>query len=62
LKYTLKELRARANLTQEELAKKLGLSRQSYINIEKEPRKASCKRMVEIAEILGVGIGDIFLS
>ncbi len=43
--YTLKELRARKNITQELMACRLDISRQAYINIEKDPKKATCKRM-----------------
>lgn len=62
MQYSLKELRARNNLTQEEIAKKLGISRQSYISIEKRPSKVNVARLSQIAEILGVTLGDIFLT
>ena len=62
MKYTLKELRARNNLTQEDIAKKLGISRQAYNKIEAEPSKMSVVRLSELADILGVTIGDIFLT
>lgn len=59
MKYSLKELRARNNLTQEKIANKLGVSRQRYIIIEKNPENVTCKKMIKIAGILGVDIGDI---
>ena len=62
LKYTLKEIRARRNLTQQNMADKLGISRQRYIIIEKYPSRISCHKMEVIADILGVDIGDIFLQ
>ena len=62
VQYTLKELRARNNLTQQEIAEKLGISRQRYIEIEKKPSKVSVEKMSAIAKILKVGIGDIFLE
>lgn len=62
LKYTLKEIRARRNLTQQNMADKLGVSRQRYIIIEKYPSRVSCHKMEVIADILGVDIGDIFLQ
>lgn len=61
MKYTLKELRARRNLTQQNMADKLGVSRQRYIMIEKYPSRVSCRKMEVIAKILKVDIGDIFL-
>ena len=62
MQYTLKELRARKNYTQQDMADKLGVSRQRYIEIEKKPSKVSCEKMQVIAEILHVKIGDIFLQ
>ena len=62
MQYSLKELRARNNLTQEKMAKLLGISRQSYIKIEKNPQNVTCDRMTVIAKILGVSLGDIFLG
>lgn len=61
MQYTLKELRARKNYTQQKMADLLGISRQRYIEIEKRPSKVSCEKMQAIAEILGVKLGDIFL-
>lgn len=61
MQYTLKELRARHNLTQQNMADKLGISRQRYIEIEKNPSTVSCEKMLAIAEVLKVEIGDIYL-
>lgn len=62
LQYTLKELRARHNFSQQELANKLGVSRQHYNNMENNPLKVSCERMMEIADILDVTLGEIKLE
>lgn len=62
MQFTLKELRARNNLTQQDVAEKLGISRQRYIEIEKRPSNVSCEKMLAIAKILKVEIGDIFLQ
>lgn len=61
MKYSLKELRARNNLTQAEMAVRLGISRKRYIDIEKRPNRVLCETMVNVANVLGVDIGDIFL-
>jgi DNA-binding XRE family transcriptional regulator len=61
MQYTLKELRARKNLTQQNMADFLGISRQRYIEIEKRPSTVSCEKMSVIAEILEVKLGDIYL-
>ncbi|MFR3672346.1 MAG: helix-turn-helix transcriptional regulator [[Clostridium] innocuum] len=61
MKYSLKELRARNNLTQAEMAERLGVSRKRYSDIEKRPNRVLCETMVNVASVLGVDIGDIFL-
>lgn len=58
-KYSLKELRARQSLTQEEIAKLLGISRRSYIKLEKEPTKVKYCTLLEAARILKVDINEI---
>lgn len=62
MQYSLKELRARHKYTQQDMASKLGISRQRYIEIEKKPSTVSCEKMLAIADILNVQIGDIFLQ
>lgn len=62
MQYTLKELRARNNLTQKEMAEKLGISRQRYNSIEKKPSTVTCTKMIAIAKILHVELSDIFLQ
>lgn len=62
VQYSLQELRARKKYTQSNMAERLNISRQRYIEIEKNPSKVSCERMLEIANILDVKIGDILLT
>lgn len=61
MQYSLEELRARNKKTQGEMAKKLKISRRTYIKIEQDPSNAKCKRMMEIADILGVSMNEIIL-
>lgn len=61
MKYSLKELRARKCLTQADMASKLGISRQRYITIEKNPENVRCKTLLRVAAELDVDIGEIFL-
>lgn len=62
MQYSLRELRVRNNYTQAKMADLLGISRQRYNEIEKNPSKTSMSRMQQIAKILKVEIGDIFLT
>lgn len=59
--YTVKELRARKNLTQAQIAEKLGVSVQTYNAWEKDISKVAIGKVEALAEIYGVTIGEIFL-
>jgi len=61
MKNKLKYYRALYNLTQEDLAKKLGVSRQTIIAIEKGKYDPSLKLAFKIAKFFGVKIEDIFI-
>ena len=56
----LKELRVARGWTQESLADRVGVSRQTIIAIEKEKFVPSVKLALEIALVLGVSIQDLF--
>jgi len=57
--YTLKELRARKDWTQEETAKKLGISTQTYNSWEADFGKVKIKAASEVARLFGVKIDQI---
>ncbi len=59
---TFKDLRIKAKLTQEELAKKSGFSKDYISMIERGERNPSDKAKGIFAEILNVPIVQIFLS
>ncbi|CAB3289191.1 Transcriptional regulator, XRE family [Methanocaldococcus lauensis] len=61
MKNKLKYYRVLHNLTQEDLAKKLGVSRQTIIAIEKGKYCPSLKLAFKIAKFFGVKIEDIFI-
>ena len=61
MKIRLKVYRAMYNLTQEELAKKLGVTRQTIIAIEKGKYDPSLELAFRIAKFFGVKIEDIFI-
>ncbi|MBC7114421.1 MAG: helix-turn-helix transcriptional regulator [Archaeoglobi archaeon] len=61
MKNRLKVYRAMHDMTQEELAKRLGVSRQTVIAIEKGKYDPSLKLAFKIARLFGVRIEDIFI-
>ncbi len=56
----LKEFRERRNITQEELARILGVSRQTIIAIEKGKYKPSLCLALKIARFFNLKVEDIF--
>lgn len=60
-KNRVKELRARYNMTQEDLAKKLNITRQTIIAIEKEKYNPSLILAFKIARLFKCKIEDIFI-
>ena len=61
MKNRIKELRARHNLTQEDLAKKAGVRRETIVFLEKGKYNPSLKLAHDISEILGVSIDELFI-
>lgn len=60
--YTLKELRARKDWTQQETAEKLGVSTQTYNSWENDFGKVKIKAASEVARIFGVKLDQIKIS
>lgn len=56
----LRELRKIEGWTQEEVAKKLGVSKQTYSHYENENRKPSLDTIKELAAVYSVKLDDIF--
>jgi len=61
MKNKLKVYRAMQDITQEELAKELGVTRQTIIAIEKSKYDPSLVLAFKIAEFFQVKIEDIFI-
>jgi len=61
VKTRIKELRARYDLTQEDLAKKVGVRRETILFIEKGNYNPSLKLAHNIAEALQTTIDDLFI-
>ena len=61
VKTRIKELRARYDLTQDELAKKVGVRRETILFIEKGNYNPSLKLAHDIAKALQTTIDDLFI-
>jgi len=59
MKYSLKELRARHNLTMQNMADRLGISYQTYFAWERNFGKVKLEKALQVADILGVTIDEI---
>lgn len=62
MRFTIRQARAHAGLTQSEVAKSLGIDRGTYIKIEKDPSRATICQINRISEMTGISVGDIFLG
>ena len=60
-RYTLKELRARKNVTQEQAAHDLNISTQTYNAWEKDISNVGVSKVVKLASYFGVELSDIFI-
>ncbi|MDI6897184.1 helix-turn-helix transcriptional regulator [Methanocella conradii] len=58
----LKEFRARHNMTQEELAAKVGVSRQTINAIENEKYDPSLSLAFRLARCFGTAIEELFME
>ncbi|SHM81357.1 putative transcriptional regulator [Caldanaerovirga acetigignens] len=61
IKNKIKVFRAMYDMTQEDLAKKLGITRQTVIALEKGKYYPSLELAFKIARVFGVGIEDVFI-
>lgn len=65
MQYSIKELRARKDISQEELAKLTGLTARTIFNYEKDIsnlRNASYSNIAKLADALDVEVDEIFLG
>lgn len=61
MKTRIKEYRAKYNLTQAELAKKVGVRRETVVFLEKGKYNPSLKLAHDIATVLDAKIDEIFI-
>jgi len=57
----IRELRIKNNLTQEQLSKKVGVSRQSIVAIERGKYNPSLELAFNIANEFGLSIEEVFI-
>lgn len=57
----IKEFRARHNLTQDELAKKVNVRRETIVFLEKNKYNPSLKLAYELARVFSVSIEELFV-
>jgi putative transcriptional regulator len=57
----IRELRARDNLTQMDLARKVGVRRETIVFLEKGKYNPSLKLAYDIARVFGMKIEEVFL-
>lgn len=62
LRYTLKELRARKDETQEDVAEALGISVQTYSAWEQDVSNVGIYKVKALADHFGVAISEIFFE
>ncbi|KNF08526.1 putative transcriptional regulator [Gottschalkia purinilytica] len=62
MRLNLKKAREKKKLTQSEIAKKIGIARTTYTNIERGDKNPSFLVALKIKEILNTESDDIFLS
>jgi putative transcriptional regulator len=61
VKTRIKEFRARYNLTQEELAKKVGVRRETIVFLEKGKYNPSLKLAYNVTKVLETTIEELFI-
>ncbi len=61
MKTRIKEFRARHNLTQEDLAKKVGVRRETIVFLEKGKYNPSLKLAHDVARVLKTKIDELFV-
>ena len=57
----IRELRARDNLTQLDLARKVGVRRETIVFLEKNKYNPSLKLAYDIAQVFGMRIEEVFI-
>lgn len=62
MQFTIKQARKYAGLTQEQMGKSIGIHRQTYMKIEKDPTTATIGQINRISDITGIPVADFILA
>lgn len=62
MRFSVRQARVHAGLTQEKVAEFLGIDRSTYIRIEKDPLRATVRQINLISDLTGIPVSDIFLG
>ena len=62
MKNRIRELRARDGLTQEELARRVNVRRETIVFLEKDKYNPSLRLALDIAKVFGLTVEDVFLD
>lgn len=60
LRFTLRQARTHAGLTQAEMAEELGIDRTTYIKIEKDQSRATVRQLYCISRVTGIPVTWFF--
>ena len=58
----IRDVRISKNLTQEQIAAKLGVNRATYINIESGKRKLTIDELISLCHILGISLSSLTIT
>lgn len=62
MRFTIRQARVHAGLTQESIAKLLRIDRSTYLKIEKDISRATVGQVNDISRITGIPVSDLILS
>lgn len=60
MSHNMKALRKQAGMTQADVGKALGITKQAVCRLENAPQKTNAKRLIELAELYGCNARDFF--
>ena len=62
MRFTIKQARTHAGLTQEQTATAIGVCRHRYMKIEKNPENATVSELNKLSKVTGIQLSDFILA